>query len=124
MLLVPYFAVFALFVVFPVLYGIWLGSSPSAYRKLFQDPVFFTTIVNTVIFLLVAVNLKMFIALGLSGFSPVLKNWPGGGRMAIHGTAHPDDRGLMVSHGCVRVYNDDMVDLRRVPLGTPVVIKR
>ena len=43
-LIVPYFAVFALFVVFPVLYGIWLGSSPSAYRKLFQDPVFFTTI--------------------------------------------------------------------------------
>ena len=67
-LLVPYFAVFALFVVFPVLYGIWLGSSPSAYRKLFQDPVFFSTIVNTVVFLLVAVNLKMFIALGLSGF--------------------------------------------------------
>jgi lipoprotein-anchoring transpeptidase ErfK/SrfK len=63
-------------------------------------------------------------ALGLSGFSPVLKDWPGGGRMAIHGTAHPEDRGLMVSHGCVRVYNDDMVDLRRVPLGTPVVIKR
>ena len=38
-------------------------------------------------------------ALGLSGFSPVLKDWPGGGRMAIHGTAHPEDRGLMVSHG-------------------------
>ena len=67
-LLVPYFAVFALFVVFPVLYGVWLGSSPAAYRKLFQDPVFFSTIVNTVVFLLVAVNLKMFIALGLSGF--------------------------------------------------------
>jgi lipoprotein-anchoring transpeptidase ErfK/SrfK len=63
-------------------------------------------------------------ALGISGFSPVLKDWPGGGRMAIHGTANPGDRGLMVSHGCVRVYNDDMVDLRRVPLGTPVVIKR
>lgn len=62
-------------------------------------------------------------ALGLSGFSPVLKDWPGGGRMAIHGTANPGDRGLMVSHGCVRVYNDDMVDLRHVPLGTPVVIK-
>jgi len=63
-------------------------------------------------------------ALGLSGFSPVLKDWPGGGRMAIHGTSNPGDRGQMVSHGCVRVYNDDMVDLRRVPLGTPVVIKR
>jgi lipoprotein-anchoring transpeptidase ErfK/SrfK len=63
-------------------------------------------------------------ALGLSGFSPVLLDWPGGGRMAIHGTANPGDRGLMVSHGCVRVFNDDMVDLRRVPLGTPVLIKR
>lgn len=63
-------------------------------------------------------------ALGISGFSEVLKDWPGGGRMAIHGTANPGDRGQMVSHGCVRVYNDDMVDLRRVPLGTPVVIKR
>lgn len=62
-------------------------------------------------------------ALGLSGFSPVLTDWPGGGRMAIHGTANPGDRGLMVSHGCVRVYNSDMVDLRRVPLGTPVVIR-
>jgi lipoprotein-anchoring transpeptidase ErfK/SrfK len=62
-------------------------------------------------------------ALGLSGFSPVLLDWPGGGRMAIHGTTNPGDLGQMVSHGCVRVYNDDMVDLRRVPLGTPVVIK-
>ena len=62
-------------------------------------------------------------ALGLSGFSPVLKDWPGGGRMAIHGTANPGDRGQMVSHGCVRVYNTDMIDLRRVPMGTPVLIK-
>jgi lipoprotein-anchoring transpeptidase ErfK/SrfK len=63
-------------------------------------------------------------ALGISGFSPVLKDWPGGGRMAIHGTANPGDRGQMVSYGCIRVFNDDMVDLRRVPLGTPVIIKR
>jgi L,D-transpeptidase catalytic domain len=44
-------------------------------------------------------------ALGLSGFSPVLSEWPGGGRMAIHGTANPGDRGRAVSHGCIRVYN-------------------
>ena len=62
-------------------------------------------------------------ALGLSGFSPVLTDWPGGGRMAIHGTANPGDRGQMVSHGCVRVFNDDMAALRHVPLGTPVVIR-
>ena len=62
-------------------------------------------------------------ALGLSGFSPVLKDWPGGGRMAIHGTSNPADRGQMVSHGCVRVFNDDMVGLKHVPIGTPVVIR-
>lgn len=62
-------------------------------------------------------------ALGLSGFSPVLKDWPGGGRMAIHGTANAGDRGQMVSHGCVRVFNEDMLDLKRVPLGTPVIIQ-
>lgn len=63
-------------------------------------------------------------ALGLSGFSPVLSDWPGEGRMAIHGTADPSDRGREVSHGCVRVYNPDMRELIDVPLGTPVVIRR
>lgn len=62
-------------------------------------------------------------ALGLSGFSQVLRDWPGGGRMAIHGTSDPADRGGAVSHGCVRVYNPDMLALRDVPLGTPVVIR-
>ena len=74
-LLVPYFAVFALFVVFPVLYGIWLGSRPAAYRKLFQDPVFVSTLANTVIFLVVAVNVKMMIALGLSAFFLQERAW-------------------------------------------------
>ncbi len=63
-------------------------------------------------------------ALGLSGFSPVLSDWPGGGRMAIHGTTDPADRGRQVSHGCIRVYNPDMLKLRDVPRGTPVIIRR
>jgi hypothetical protein len=63
-------------------------------------------------------------ALGLSGFSPVLSEWPGGGRMAIHGTSSPSDRGNAVSHGCVRVFNDDLRSLLDVPLGTPVEITR
>jgi L,D-transpeptidase catalytic domain len=63
-------------------------------------------------------------ALGLSGFSPVLSDWPGGGRMAIHGTYNPTDRGQKVSHGCIRVYNAQMATLRSVPLGTPVIIRR
>ena len=61
-------------------------------------------------------------ALGLSGFSPVLSEWPGGGRMAIHGTSSPSDLGNAVSHGCVRVYNADLKRLLDVPLGTPVTI--
>jgi hypothetical protein len=61
-------------------------------------------------------------ALGLSGFSPVLSEWPGGGRMAIHGTSSPSDLGNAVSHGCVRVLNDDLKALLDVPLGTPVEI--
>ena len=61
-------------------------------------------------------------ALGLSGFSPVLSEWPGGGRMAIHGTSSPTDLGNAVSHGCVRVLNDDLKSLLDVPLGTPVEI--
>jgi L,D-transpeptidase catalytic domain len=63
-------------------------------------------------------------ALGLSGFSPVLSEWPGGGRMAIHGTSSPSDLGNAVSHGCVRVFNDDLKSLLDVPLGTPVEISR
>jgi lipoprotein-anchoring transpeptidase ErfK/SrfK len=63
-------------------------------------------------------------ALGLSGFSPVLSDWPGGGRMAIHGTYNRGDVGHQVSHGCIRVYNGQMRRLRTVPLGTPVTIKR
>lgn len=63
-------------------------------------------------------------ALGLTGFSPVLKDWPGGGRLAIHGTDDPADRGRQVSSGCIRVFNPELELLRHLPLGTPVTIRR
>jgi lipoprotein-anchoring transpeptidase ErfK/SrfK len=62
-------------------------------------------------------------ALGLSGFSEVITDWVGGGRMAIHGTTDPTDRGRDVSHGCVRVFNPQMTTLADVTLGTPVTIR-
>jgi lipoprotein-anchoring transpeptidase ErfK/SrfK len=62
--------------------------------------------------------------LGLSGFSEVLTDWPGGGRMAIHGTADPGDRGQRVSYGCARVYNPEMNELRHIQMGTTVLIRR
>jgi len=64
----PYLLVFAVFVLYPVCYGLWLARSPASYSRLFDDPIFFRTAVNTVVFIVVAVNLKMAIALALSGF--------------------------------------------------------
>jgi hypothetical protein len=64
-------------------------------------------------------------ALGLSGFSDTYTEWEGSnGRIAIHGTSDPSDRGQRVSHGCVRVYNPDMEALTDLPMGTPVEIRR
>ncbi len=64
------------------------------------------------------------LALGLSGFSDVITDWVGGGRLAIHGTEASSDRGADVSHGCVRVFNAQMITLGDVSLGTPVWIHR
>ena len=61
--------------------------------------------------------------LGLSGFPPTVSEAPDGARIAIHGTTDPSDLGQDVSHGCVRVLNADMLRLRDVPMGTPVVIR-
>ncbi len=72
---VPYLLVFVVFVVYPVGYGLWLARSPQSYAKLFEDPIFFRTLVNTAIFLLVAVNLKMVVALVLSGFFVQTRWW-------------------------------------------------
>lgn len=52
-----------------------------------------------------------------------LTDWPGGGIVGVHGTPWPWLLGQAVSHGCVRIHNDDIEFLRsRVPVGTPVKI--
>src|SRR6185437_13247663 len=66
--IVPYVAVFVTFVVYPACYGLWMGSSPALYTSLFADPIYQDTAVNTLLFLGIAVNLKMFCALLMSGF--------------------------------------------------------
>ncbi len=41
----------------------------------------------------------------------------------IHGTNNPASIGHIVSHGCIRMYNPDVLELAGlVPLGTPVRI--
>jgi lipoprotein-anchoring transpeptidase ErfK/SrfK len=62
-------------------------------------------------------------AIGLSGHSNTLSEFAGGdGQIAIHGTNDPGTIGQEVSHGCVRVNNDVILKLAKLPLGTPVVI--
>jgi multiple sugar transport system permease protein len=74
-LVVPYLLIFVGFVLYPVGYGLWLARNPASYVKLFDDPIFFRTAINTVVFVLVAVNVKMVIALGLSGFFVQSRWW-------------------------------------------------
>ena len=41
----------------------------------------------------------------------------------IHGTDAPWSIGQSVSHGCIRMFNQDVADLyQRVPIGTPVIV--
>jgi lipoprotein-anchoring transpeptidase ErfK/SrfK len=48
-----------------------------------------------------------------------------GGEYAIHGTNAPGSIGGFVSHGCIRMYNQDITDLfSRVGIGTTVVVTR
>jgi multiple sugar transport system permease protein len=74
-LVVPYLLIFLIFVVYPVGYGLWLARHPESYVKLFEDPIFFRTVVNTIIFLVVGINIKMMIAMVLSGFFIQTRAW-------------------------------------------------
>lgn len=63
-------------------------------------------------------------AFGLSAFSDKLFTFNGGeGVIGIHGTNAPGKLGENVSHGCIRMSNDNIVALTKlVGLGTPVEI--
>jgi lipoprotein-anchoring transpeptidase ErfK/SrfK len=63
------------------------------------------------------------VAFGTSARSPWATDWPAGGFVGIHGTDRPDLIPGMVSHGCIRMRNRDILELaRRMPVGTPVTI--
>ena len=64
--------------------------------------------------------------LALSGHQPNLPpGWPGGDRLAIHGTNNPATIGARSSAGCLHAGTSTLRTLmRRVPLGTPVIIRR
>jgi multiple sugar transport system permease protein len=66
--IIPYAGLFVAFVAYPVVYGLWLGRDPALYFELMSEPIYQRTVVNTILYLGIGVNLKMFGALMMSGF--------------------------------------------------------
>src|SRR6201994_1307605 len=70
----PYVVIFFAFVLYPVVYGLWMGSDPALYRQLFDDPRYLTAVINTLLYVGIGVNVKMALAFLLSGFF-MRKGW-------------------------------------------------
>jgi len=70
----PYGVMFVAFVIYPILYGLWLGGQTELYTELFHDPRYLTAVLNTILYVGIGVNIKMFLAFMLSGFF-LRKRW-------------------------------------------------
>ncbi|HZE14527.1 MAG TPA: sugar ABC transporter permease [Mycobacterium sp.] len=75
---IPYIGIFLAFVLYPVLFGLWMGNpfykDFYLYRQLFDDPIYRMTVVNTLLYLVIDVNLEIGLAFILSGFF-MRKGW-------------------------------------------------
>jgi multiple sugar transport system permease protein len=71
---VPYALMFFAFVIYPICFGLWLGSQPSLYVQLLADPRYPTAVFNTVMYVGIGVNLMMVLAFLLSGLF-MRKSW-------------------------------------------------
>src|SRR5262249_57746250 len=74
-LVAPYVLVFLIFVLYPVCYGFWIARRPETFVTLFDDPIFARSAANTLVFLILGINLKMAIALMLSNFFVQARRW-------------------------------------------------
>src|ERR1700687_2991330 len=74
-LIAPYVLVFLAFVLYPVGYGLWLARHPQSYVNLLFAPVFPRSGANPLGVLILGINLKMIVALFLSGFFVQARAW-------------------------------------------------
>jgi len=72
---VPYAALFVAFALYPIGYALWMGSDPALYAALLADPRYLRAAANTVLFVGLAVNIQMALALLLSGFFARRRWW-------------------------------------------------
>ncbi len=73
--LLPYIGVFLAFVVYPVAFALYLGADPRLYADLLDNPRYPRVVINTLLFAGFGVNLKMFLAVLLSGFFMRREPW-------------------------------------------------
>ncbi len=66
--IVPYAVVFLAFIIYPVAFGLWTGGRAPLFATLFSDPLYLNTLVNTLLFVGIGVNVMMVLAFLLSGF--------------------------------------------------------
>jgi multiple sugar transport system permease protein len=72
---IPYAALFVAFAIYPMGYALWMGSDPALYAELLSDPRYVGAALNTVLFVGLAVNLQMILALLLSSFFMRRRRW-------------------------------------------------
>jgi multiple sugar transport system permease protein len=73
--LIPYAAVFVAFLAYPLVFGLWMGSSPALYADLAGDSKFLPTVVNTLVYVGIGTNVTMFSAVLLSGYFLDKSRW-------------------------------------------------
>ena len=73
--LLPYCAVFAVFLIYPLVWAMWLGRSPSLYVDLARDPKYLPTAINTLLYVGIGTNVTMFSAVLLSGYFMDRSRW-------------------------------------------------
>jgi multiple sugar transport system permease protein len=71
----PLLLLFGGFVIYPMAMGVWYALDADAYRALFSDPTFRQTVINTLWYVGVAVNVKLVLALLLSGILDYPFRW-------------------------------------------------
>ena len=71
----PYLTVLLGFGLYPAAVALWMARQPALYAELFAEPLYWPTVVNTLLFVGLAVNVKMFAALLLSGFFMQRRWW-------------------------------------------------
>lgn len=75
LLALPYILIFLFLLAYPLAKGFELGSDLQGYKRLLRDSIYVQTLRNTLIFIVIGVNLKLFLALILSGFFTISSRW-------------------------------------------------